>query len=196
MPPWLLPFARHVAADPPAWWYSVLASCGVAWEAPLALRQALFLDGLPLRRGCALVGMHVRRQDKLRGEALHVPTARFFDALLRAHPALHAAPFDLYLATDDPAAVAEAARLIQQTALDARLLVAPAHVARASPQLRAAAALPTDVLLDLAALARCDVVVCTMSSNVGRAAYLLMQQRHPNPIQSNRFISLDEGWWI
>ena len=196
MPDHLDHLVKQFHPDPRAWWYSVLANHYLGWDAETVAKQVAYFDHLD-RRHPILVGIHIRRQDKVTNREMQfIATERYLDKLMRAHPELHRTPFDLYLATDDSVVVNEMGKLISNNFLPINLLFNMAHIHTAHPGLRERSNEPLTLLLDIYVLSQADYIVCTMSSNLGRLLYLYAQAKHLNPVRSQRFISLDDQWYL
>lgn len=216
-------------SDPVAWWFSILATTLVRWDAGIESTQLDYLNTIrkgqraiddhvssKLRarfvsldksehgekqtqtrdlRQQVLVGMHIRRTDKVKqNEMKFQPTMLYLDRLLRGHPAVRVHATELYLATDDPAVPAEVQTIFERLHFNITVLFNRAHIGGANPQILRVD--PTDFALDSFVLSRSDIVVCTLSSNLCRYAYLHMMDRLVDPIASSNLISLDTGWYI
>ncbi|XP_042857379.1 alpha-(1,6)-fucosyltransferase-like [Penaeus japonicus] len=96
----------------------------------------------------------------------------------------------IYLATDDPKVLQEAKEKYPHY----ELVCNEESVASASMKLRGTESNMRNFLTDVYFLSRSDFLVCSMSSNVCRLAYELMQSLHPDA--SRRVFSVDSTHWF
>ncbi|KAH3846102.1 hypothetical protein DPMN_088396, partial [Dreissena polymorpha] len=182
----------RIHGDPPAWWVGQFVTYVTR---PSAMLQT-FLNESKEKMNFTnpIVGVHVRRTDKIGTEALfhnvdeymrHVE--EWFDIYEKQHPR---AQRKLYLASDDPGVLLEAKKNYPNYTF-----VSDNEVSKnANPRSRNTETSLHGIILDIYLLSRCDYLVCTLSSNVCRAAYELMQPLHGDA--SEWFKSLDSTYYV
>ncbi|GFU32721.1 alpha-(1,6)-fucosyltransferase [Nephila pilipes] len=141
-----------------------------------------------------VVGIHVRRTDKIGTEAQFHPieeymehVEEYFQLLGLEHPIKEKR---VYLATDDPNLLAESRKKF------------PDYIFYGDPNIAKSASVGQrytteslkGVILDIHMLSKCDYLVCTFSSQVCRLAYEIMQDFHPDA--SSYFRSLDDIFYF
>ncbi|XP_071488665.1 alpha-(1,6)-fucosyltransferase-like [Diadema antillarum] len=142
-----------------------------------------------------IVGVHVRRTDKLLKEASFHPIEQYMDHVeeffLRLEMTAAETPVRrVYLATDDRGLLAEARAKF------------PNYIFVSSSAITNSARLESryteeslwGIVQDLMFLARTDFLVCTLSSQIGRAAYEMMQAYHTDA--STLVRSLDDKYFF
>lgn len=141
-----------------------------------------------------IVGVHVRRTDKVGTEAAFHHLHEYMQHVQHYYEQLQLSrPVDarrVYLATDDAAVLEEARKKYPTYTIlgDAGVAQTAATHRRYSPQsLRG-------LLRDLHLLSRCDLLVATFSSQVGRVAYEMMQANRPDASQDA--VSLDDIYYF
>lgn len=140
-----------------------------------------------------IVGVHVRRTDKLAGEAayhsleeymLHVED--YYDQLQRSQPAVIRRVF---LATDDSTLLPEAKEKYPNYTF-----LSDANASKITIDERELEESVKAIATDIYFLSRSDFLVCTFSSQVCRLAYELMQTLHGDA--SGKFRSLDDIYYF
>ncbi|KFM57890.1 Alpha-(1,6)-fucosyltransferase, partial [Stegodyphus mimosarum] len=141
-----------------------------------------------------VVGVHVRRTDKIGTEAQFHSIEEYMEHVEEYYEQLK---FDgsvkekrVYLATDDPNLLTECKKKF------------PNYVFYGDPNIAKSASVGQrytteslkGVILDIHMLSKCDYLVCTFSSQVCRLAYEIMQNYHPDP--STYFRSLDDIFYF
>lgn len=141
--------------------------------------------------------MHIRRTDKVGTEAAFHHVAEYmahvhdyYAARELAGEVREGGERRVYLATDDAAVLDEARRRYP-----AYTILGDAGVARAAAtHRRYSPASLRGLLRDLHLLARCDLLVATFSSQVGRVAYEMMQANRADA--SRAAVSLDDIYYF
>jgi len=140
-----------------------------------------------------IVGVHVRRTDKVGTEAAFhsvdeymVYVAEFFNKLeMKQNVDVRR----VYLASDDPSVLPEAKKKYPDYEFLGDVSVAKG----AAVSTRYTDASLRGILMDIDMLANSDYLVCTFSSQVCRVAYEIMQTLHPDA--SSKFKSLDDIYY-
>lgn len=141
-----------------------------------------------------IVGVHVRRTDKVGTEAAFhaieeymVHVENYYQTLMRRE----AVPKKrVYLATDDDSLLSEAKQMYP----DYEFISDNDISKSASVGSRYSEHALRGVITDIHFLSRCDFLVCTFSSQVCRVGYELMQDLHPDA--STYFHSLDDIYYF
>ena len=146
--------------------------------------------------GHPIVGIHVRRTDKVGTEAAFHGVEEYmkyveeyYDLLAAKNGGVTAAIKRVYVASDDPKVLAECRKKF------------PAYTFYGDQGVAKSAAVSSryntnslmGVIKDIHLLAQTDYLVCTFSSQACRIAYEIMQQRFPDA--SGFFKSLDDIWY-
>lgn len=141
-----------------------------------------------------IVGVHIRRTDKLAAEASFHSVAEYmtyvedyFSALELRNPGVQRRVF---LASDDPTALPEA----KKNYPDYTFISDPSATLSAGLNRRYSDESLRGVILDIHFLSLCDHLVCTFSSQVCRVAYEIMQTMHGDA--SHNFKSLDDIYYF
>ncbi|XP_042856790.1 alpha-(1,6)-fucosyltransferase-like [Penaeus japonicus] len=179
-------------SDPFAWWM------GQFFQYSMRLTGAFqdYVEKLGARLGYKgpIVGVHVRRTDKLNREARLIKLEEYMEAVDDFFDDLEVrekvATRRIYLATDDPRVLQEAKKKYPNY----ELVFNEESVATASIRLRSSEANIKHFMADIYFLSRSDFLVCSMSSNICRLAYELMQTLHPDA--SRRVFSVDSPYWF
>ncbi|XP_022246001.1 alpha-(1,6)-fucosyltransferase-like isoform X2 [Limulus polyphemus] len=141
-----------------------------------------------------LVGVHVRRTDKVGTEAAFHEIEEYMEFVEEYYKQLELIQpvyeKRVYLATDDPKLLAESHQKF------------PKYIFLGDPAISKSAAIGTryssealkGVIMDIHILSKCDYLVCTFSSQVCRLAYEIMQTEHPDA--SSNFHSLDDIFYF
>uniref|UniRef100_A0A8C4QCX5 Alpha-(1,6)-fucosyltransferase n=1 Tax=Eptatretus burgeri TaxID=7764 RepID=A0A8C4QCX5_EPTBU len=188
----LAPRLARLHGAPPVWW--------VAQFVKFLMRPQPWLEAEIQERSTKLgfdhpiVGVHVRRTDKVGTEAAFHSIDEYMSHVQEVYAllALHKdVPIRrVYLATDDPKLLAEA-----QARYPKYRFISDNGISRsAGLQQRYSESSLLGVILDIHFLAQSDFLVCTFSSQVCRVAYEIMQTLHPDA--SMRFRSLDDIYYF
>ncbi|KAJ2951396.1 hypothetical protein O0L34_g13541 [Tuta absoluta] len=143
-----------------------------------------------------IVGMHIRRTDKVGTEAAfhHIHeymkhAEQYWLRLQAAEPATPV-PRRVYLASDDPNVLEDA----RSKYPDVEFVGDPTIARTAATHRRYTPASLHGLLVDLTLLANADYLVCTFSSQVGRVAYEMMQGNRVDA--SDSVYSLDDIYYF
>lgn len=142
-----------------------------------------------------IVGLHVRRTDKVGTEAAfhgldeYMYHVEDYYRMLSLQGAVDVKR--VYLATDDPSVLDEARKKFP----DYTFLGDPSIAKLASVSSRYSDDSLKGIIVDIHLLSKCDYLVCTFSSQVCRVAYEIMQTLHPVDASSN-FYSLDDIYYF
>ncbi|KAF4083823.1 hypothetical protein AMELA_G00121760 [Ameiurus melas] len=178
--------------DPSVWWVSQFVKYLIrpqAW-----LEKEIHEATIKLGFKHPIIGVHVRRTDKVGTEAAFHPIEEYmlhvedrFQSLARR---MHIDKKRVYLATDDPSLLQEAKakypdyEFISDNSIS---WSAGLHNRYTENSLRG-------VILDIHFLSQTNFLVCTFSSQVCRVAYEIMQTLHPDA--SSYFYSLDDIYYF
>ncbi|KAF8569669.1 hypothetical protein P879_06261 [Paragonimus westermani] len=144
-----------------------------------------------------VVGVHVRRTDKINYEAAFYPLHEYINHVERrfkfwqsqrqllskndewigetyTQQQVQSITRRVFIATDDPSVFEEAKKYYPQYQVEGD----PEHARSAAVSRRSQTDSITGIALDILVLSRTDYLVCTFSSQVCRLAYELMQTRH------------------
>lgn len=189
----LFPELGRIADLPIAWWMGQLYKFAFQYS---DLAQSLIERKIAeLRMGDGpIVGMHVRRTDKLLGEAElrylkdYMRTAdEFFDVQELSGPIYKRR---IYIATDEPHVVDRATRKFPAFEILSNL---EATSLNHDPATRNSFDALLGMLVDVEVLARCDFVICTYTSNVCRLLHEIRMGRDPENFQ--RLVTMDDQYW-
>uniref|UniRef100_A0A3Q3X5C2 Alpha-(1,6)-fucosyltransferase n=1 Tax=Mola mola TaxID=94237 RepID=A0A3Q3X5C2_MOLML len=188
----LAPRLHRLHGDPSVWWVSQFVKYLVRPQAWLEKEIQQTMAKLGFKH--PIIGVHVRRTDKVGTEAAFHPIEEYmqhveeqFQLLARR---VHVDKKRVYLATDDPSLLQEAKtkypdyEFISDNSIS---WSAGLHNRYTENSLRG-------VILDIHFLSQTDFLVCTFSSQVCRVAYELMQMLHPDA--SSFFYSLDDIYYF
>ncbi|CAJ1077102.1 alpha-(1%2C6)-fucosyltransferase [Xyrichtys novacula] len=188
----LAPRLHRLHGDPSVWWVSQFVKYLVRPQAWLEKEIQQSTAKLGFKH--PIIGVHVRRTDKVGTEAAFHPIEEYmlhveeqFQHLARR---VHVDKKRVYLATDDPSLLQEAKtkypdyEFISDNSIS---WSAGLHNRYTENSLRG-------VILDIHFLSQTDFLVCTFSSQVCRVAYELMQMLHPDA--SSFFYSLDDIYYF
>ncbi|KAK6998879.1 alpha-(1 6)-fucosyltransferase-like isoform X2 [Biomphalaria glabrata] len=174
--------------DPPVWWIGQIIHYLFRMK-PNVLKDVVNAGKKMGFRG-TVVGVHVRRTDKINLEAAYhsldeymIHVKEFYDQLERRQPNITRR---VYLASDDSSVLPEAKSKYPEYKFIADITISQS----AGLGTRYSDGSLRGVIIDLYYLARCDYLVCTFSSQVCRVAYEVMQTLHGDA--SNNFRSLDD----
>ncbi|XP_063614217.1 alpha-(1,6)-fucosyltransferase-like, partial [Penaeus indicus] len=174
--------------DPFAWWM------GQFFKYAMRMTHGFqdYVEKLGARLGyeSPIVGVQVRRTDKLRYDSRHIKLEEymevvddFFDDLEIRGTKVKTRR--IYLATDEPEVLEEAKAKFPNY----ELVFNEESVATASLSQRESEANMRNLMADIYFLSRSDFLVCPMSSNICRLAYELMQTLHSDA--SRKLFSMD-----
>uniref|UniRef100_A0A8C7FLY4 Alpha-(1,6)-fucosyltransferase n=1 Tax=Oncorhynchus kisutch TaxID=8019 RepID=A0A8C7FLY4_ONCKI len=183
---------HRLHGDPSVWWVSQFVKYLVRPQAWLEKEIADTTAKLGFKH--PIIGVHVRRTDKVGTEAAFHPIEEYmvhveeqFQHMARR---IHVDKKRVYLATDDPSLLQEAKtkytdyEFISDNSIS---WSAGLHNRYTENSLRG-------VILDIHFLSQTDFLVCTFSSQVCRVAYEMMQTLHPDA--SSFFHSLDDIYYF
>nr|CAG4648559.1 EOG090X03KK [Polyphemus pediculus] len=140
-----------------------------------------------------IVGVHVRRTDKVGTEAAFHSVDEYMihvdDFYNKLEMKQEVDVRRVYLASDDPSVIPEAKKKYPGYEFLGDVTIAKG----AAVATRYTDASLRGILLDIHMLAHSDYLVCTFSSQVCRLAYEIMQTLHPDA--SNKFKSLDDIYY-
>ncbi|XP_045177027.2 alpha-(1,6)-fucosyltransferase-like isoform X2 [Mercenaria mercenaria] len=138
-----------------------------------------------------VVGIHVRRTDKKLEADYHrlEEYMKHVDKWFNIHVKNDTKSRYIYLATDNPDVLKEA-----QNKYPNYTFIHDAEASITAKRTRYTESSLQGILFDVHMLSMCDFVICTMSSNVGRLVYELMQSRDGEA--SNRLLSLDTDYYF
>uniref|UniRef100_A0A803VW66 Alpha-(1,6)-fucosyltransferase n=1 Tax=Ficedula albicollis TaxID=59894 RepID=A0A803VW66_FICAL len=190
--PFLLAPLIRVHGDPAVWWVSQFVKYLIRPQPWLEKEIEEATRKLGFKH--PVIGVHVRRTDKVGTEAAFHPIEEYmvhveerFELLARR---MHVDKKRVYLATDDPSLLQEAKskypnyEFISDNSIS---WSAGLHNRYTENSLRG-------VILDIHFLSQADFLVCTFSSQVCRVAYEIMQTLHPDA--SAYFHSLDDIYYF
>ncbi|XP_024147470.1 alpha-(1,6)-fucosyltransferase [Oryzias melastigma] len=188
----LAPRLHRLHGDPSVWWVSQFVKYLVRPQAWLEKEIQQSTAKLGFKH--PIIGVHVRRTDKVGTEAAFHPIEEYmvhveeqFQLLARR---VRVDKKRVYLATDDPSLLQEAKtkypdyEFISDNSIS---WSAGLHNRYTENSLRG-------VILDIHFLSQTDFLVCTFSSQVCRVAYEIMQTLHPDA--SSFFYSLDDIYYF
>ncbi|XP_072122491.1 alpha-(1,6)-fucosyltransferase isoform X2 [Mobula birostris] len=182
----------HLHGDPSVWWVSQFVKYLIRPQSWLEKEIEEATRKLGFRH--PIIGVHVRRTDKVGTEAAYHPIEEYM-AHVEDHYKFLARKMvvdkkRVYLATDDPNLLQEAKskypdyEFISDNSIS---FSAGLHNRYTENSLRG-------VILDIHFLSQADFLVCTFSSQVCRVAYEIMQTLHPDA--SSYFHSLDDIYYF
>uniref|UniRef100_A0A8C6NI20 Alpha-(1,6)-fucosyltransferase n=2 Tax=Nothobranchius furzeri TaxID=105023 RepID=A0A8C6NI20_NOTFU len=188
----LAPRLQRLHGDPSVWWVSQFVKYLVRPQAWLEKEIQQSTAKLGFKH--PIIGVHVRRTDKVGTEAAFHPIEEYmlhveeqFQLLARR---VQVDKKRVYLATDDPSLLQEAKNKYPDYEFISDNSIswsAGLHNRYTENSLRG-------VILDIHFLSQTDFLVCTFSSQVCRVAYEIMQTLHPDA--SSFFYSLDDIYYF
>ncbi|XP_051724416.1 alpha-(1,6)-fucosyltransferase [Ctenopharyngodon idella] len=183
---------QRLHGDPPVWWVSQFVKYLIRPQAWLMKEMQEATTKLGFKH--PIIGVHVRRTDKVGTEAAFHPIEEYMAHVENHYQSLaqrmHVDKKRVYLATDDPSLLQEAKskypdyEFISDNSIS---WSAGLHNRYTENSLRG-------VILDIHFLSRTNFLVCTFSSQVCRVAYEIMQTLHPDA--SSFFYSLDDIYYF
>uniref|UniRef100_A0A3Q2YCT1 Alpha-(1,6)-fucosyltransferase n=1 Tax=Hippocampus comes TaxID=109280 RepID=A0A3Q2YCT1_HIPCM len=188
----LAPRLHRLHGDPSVWWVSQFVKYLVRPQAWLEKEIQQTTAKLGFKH--PIIGVHVRRTDKVGTEAAFHPIEEYMlhveEQFQHLGRHVHVDKKRVYLATDDPSLLQEAKtkypdyEFISDNSIS---WSAGLHNRYTENSLRG-------VILDIHFLSQTDFLVCTFSSQVCRVAYEIMQTLHPDA--SSFFYSLDDIYYF
>ncbi|XP_038641096.1 alpha-(1,6)-fucosyltransferase [Scyliorhinus canicula] len=182
----------HLHGDPSVWWVSQFVKYLIRPQSWLEKEIEEATRKLGFRH--PIIGVHVRRTDKVGTEAAYHPIEEYMVHVEEHYKFLtrkiEVDKKRVYLATDDPTLLQEAKskypdfEFISDNSIS---WSAGLHNRYTENSLRG-------VILDIHFLSQADFLVCTFSSQVCRVAYEIMQTLHPDA--SANFHSLDDIYYF
>ena len=180
--------------DPIVWWVSEFL-CYILRPQPDTARM---LEDMEKSLGFAkpIVGIHVRRTDKVGMEAAFHPVEEYMKYVEEYYERLEIKDGKkievkrVYVASDDAKVLSEC-RLKYP---DYTFLGDPSVAQFAAESTRYTSSSLKGILSDIQLLSKSDYLVCTFSSQVCRIAYEMMQQNFVDA--AHRFKSLDDIWYF
>lgn len=138
-----------------------------------------------------IVGIHVRRTDKVGTEAAYHHLDEYMGKVEQYFDELETQPDvrKVFIASDDPQVI-KTARLRYS---NYEIIGSPEIAETASVSKRYSHSSLQGIIIDIHLLALCDYLICTFSSQVCRVAYELMQNYYPDA--HDRFASLDDIYY-
>ncbi|XP_054717100.1 alpha-(1,6)-fucosyltransferase-like [Uloborus diversus] len=178
--------------NPAAWWISQFVKYLLRPQEAMKALLEKVEEKLDFKH--PVVGVHVRRTDKIGTEAQFHPIEEYMEHVEEYYQQLSLNnPIKekrVYLATDDPNLLSECKKKF------------PDYIFYGDPNIAKSASVGQrytteslkGVILDIHMLSKCDYLVCTFSSQVCRLAYEIMQNYHPDA--SSYFRSLDDIFYF
>lgn len=187
----LAPRMTRLHGDPIVWWVGQFLKYLLKPRRSTQEVIDMGMDKLKFKK--PIVGVHVRRTDKVGTEAAFHGIEEYMthveDYYLQQEINGTSITRRVFLASDDPRVIDEARKKY------------PTYEIIGDPDVARMAAVSTrytdsslnGIVLDIHMLSLCDYLVCTFSSQVCRVAYEIMQTLYPDA--SNRFKSLDDIYY-
>jgi len=177
--------------DPIVWWVSQFLKYMLRPQPHL--KEMLDSTVTNFNFGHPIVGIHIRRTDKVGTEAAFHPVEeymKYVEEWFRKEELLNpSVKRRVYVASDDPKVLGECRKKYPEIEF-----LGDQNVAKsAAVSSRYSDSSLRGVIQDIHMLSVTDYLVCTFSSQVCRIAYEIMQQNHVDA--SNRFKSLDDIWY-
>ncbi|XP_052774805.1 alpha-(1,6)-fucosyltransferase-like [Mya arenaria] len=191
------PFVNQIGifhSYPPAFWIGLLSN--MLFEEDIFEKQLLKYMNI-LKFTSPIVGVHIRRTDKIQQHEARFHTlseyifhvANWYDAYEAVHGFTQRTVF---LASDSPDVFEEAVKEYPNYTFIFNNQTLPTAD---SEDHKSMEELPLHgIVFDIQLLSRCEFIVCTMSSNVCRLAYELMQLHHGDA--SEKVVSLDIDYYF
>ncbi|XP_068159454.1 alpha-(1,6)-fucosyltransferase [Drosophila tropicalis] len=187
----LAPRLKRLHGDPIVWWVGQFLKYLLRPQTPT--RDFLLSGMRNLGWEHPIVGVHVRRTDKVGTEAAFHSIEEYMTHVEDYYRTLEingtAVVRRIFLASDDARVIEEARKKYPQYQI-----VGDPEVARmAAVSTRYTDTALNGIILDIHLLSLSDYLVCTFSSQVCRVAYEIMQTMYPDA--SHRFKSLDDIYY-
>lgn len=183
---------RRVHGDPIVWWVGQFLKYLLRPQD--SLKRAINETTAKLGFQKPIVGIHVRRTDKVGTEAAFHHINEYMkqvESFYRQLEMVQPVPVRrVYVASDDSSVLEEAKKKFP----DYVFIGDPSISRTASVATRYSDASLRGIIMDIHFLAMTDYLVCTFSSQVCRMAYEIMQS--VNPDASNQFCSLDDIYYF
>ncbi|XP_064116313.1 alpha-(1,6)-fucosyltransferase-like [Macrobrachium nipponense] len=177
--------------DPAAWWVGQFLKYLLKLQPKTQEMLDTMSDTLGFQK--PIVGVHVRRTDKVGTEAAYHSIDEYMGHVEEYYTALKLQQPDVvkrvYLASDDPSVITEA----QKKFPDYTFIGDPNIAKTAAVATRYTDASLKGIIADIHFLSLTDYLVCTFSSQVCRIAYEIMQSLHPDA--SHYYRSLDDVYY-
>ncbi|XP_074644328.1 alpha-(1,6)-fucosyltransferase-like [Tubulanus polymorphus] len=189
----IAPRLKRLHGDPIVWWIGQIIKYLLRPQPHLAEEMKKVKQKLGFKN--PIVGVHVRRTDKVGTEAAFHSIAEYMYHVEQYFKRLDidkgtAVDRIVYLATDDPTVLADAKNKYKEYSFISDVEISKT----ASLHSRYTDASLRGIILDIHLLSLCDYLVCTFSSQVCRVAYEIMQTYHPDA--SKYFHSLDDIYYF
>ncbi|XP_012276842.1 alpha-(1,6)-fucosyltransferase [Orussus abietinus] len=185
----LVPRLEKLHAQPLVWWVGQVLK--YLMRPQENLKKVLDYSKEKLGFEKPIVGIHVRRTDKVGTEAAYhdideymAKAEEYFDQL-ETKPSVKR----VFIASDDPKVINNARSRYPKY----QIIGDPAIAETASVSRRYSDTSLQGIIIDIHLLSLCDFLVCTFSSQVCRVAYELMQTFYSDA--HNRFASLDDIYY-
>lgn len=187
----LAPRLIRLHGDPIVWWVGQFLKYLLR---PQPDTEELLNEGMKkLNFKRPIVGVHVRRTDKVGTEAAFHGIDEYMTAVddyfKQREMVEQIDKRRVYLASDDPKVIDEARQKYPEYEIIGDQIVAR----MAAVSTRYTDSSLNGIILDIHLLSLCDYLVCTFSSQVCRIAYEIMQTMYPDA--SDRFHSLDDIYY-
>ncbi|KAJ6636091.1 Alpha-(1,6)-fucosyltransferase [Pseudolycoriella hygida] len=187
----LAPRLKRLHGDPVTWWVGQFLKYLLRMQPDTQNMLDSGRQKLGFQR--PIVGVHVRRTDKVGTEASLHSIEEYMtwvdDYFSKLEMTQTVEKRRVFLASDDPKVIEEARR--KYPSYD---IIGDPDVARmAAVSTRYTDSSLNGIIMDIHLLSMCDFLVCTFSSQVCRVAYEIMQAMYPDA--SNRFKSLDDIYY-
>lgn len=182
---------KGLHSSPGVWWVAQLAKYVSKYQPKVHEMLGRELVRMGVRNG-PIVGVHVRRTDKIFEAAFHnlteymVHVEDYFAGLDKKYGKTFKRR--IFLATDEPAVLKEAQLAYPQYEIAQDMRGAET----ASVDKRLSGDGLDEVLIDIHTLYHTDYLVCTFSSNICRLAYAMRLALHDQTV--NNFVSLDDQY--
>lgn len=187
----LAPRLSRIHGDPIVWWVGQFLKYLLRPQEKTAAFLQEAITNMGFKR--PIVGVHVRRTDKVGTEASYHGIEEYMTAVDEYYNQLELKQkFDkrrIYLASDDPKVIVDAKNKYPNYEI-----LGDADVAKtAAVSSRYSDSSLNGIILDIHMLSMSDYLVCTFSSQVCRVAYEIMQNFFPDA--ANKFKSLDDIYY-
>ncbi|XP_054262328.1 alpha-(1,6)-fucosyltransferase [Macrosteles quadrilineatus] len=188
----LAPRIARLHGDPIVWWVGQLLKYLLRPQPNLANFLRTAAERFDFQK--PIVGVHIRRTDKVGTEAAFHPVEEYMLAVEEYYQQLSMTKNvdvkRIYLASDDPKVFSE----IKKKYPDYEVLGDPAVAKGAAVATRYSDSSLNGIVMDIHFLSLSDHLVCTFSSQVCRVAYEIMQTLYPDA--ADRFRSLDDIYYF
>ncbi|GLV37169.1 alpha16-fucosyltransferase [Carabus blaptoides fortunei] len=187
----LAPRLNRLHGDPIVWWVGQFLKYLLRPQSDTSnfLNEAISKMGFQR----PIVGVHVRRTDKVGTEAAFHSIDEYMSVVEEYYNQLEltqrVAQRRIYVASDDPKVILEARKKYPHY----EVLGDPSVAKTAAVASRYSDTSLKGIILDIHLLSMSDYLVCTFSSQVCRVAYEIMQNYYPDA--SSRFHSLDDIYY-